>query len=156
MPGNVLSQAAHDLIKHWKGKRIGYEEAGVWFKETKQHLQRCCQQSKSRRTIHACQHTNSSSITTKQQQEMQPEPRVQSPRVESQVQQGVAPSTDAPQLIVESGQQMPKRLQRELHALDCTVDHEDALPAHRTWPKTHSATSFSNIPEFCIALTLRK
>ena len=92
----------------------------------------------------------------RQQKERQPETRVPSPRVDSTEPPFEASVPDAPQLIVESspprsqqivesGNNMPRRLQRELQALQSDADHVDVPPARSTTSRTRSASSVSNM-----------
>ena len=46
----------------------------------------------------------------------------------------------ATRMIVESGNIMPKRIQQELHALDCDQDHNNAPPAHSTRSRTRTTS----------------
>ena len=151
---DLVCKAAQDLIKALKGKinKLGDEQEGD-LKELSSIFQQVATQH-----AHSPQRNQSpvpqQQQSRRRQQEKAAEPRVPSPRVES-IEPPQAPAAAEPQLIVESGQNMPKRLQRELQALQSDTDHSASAPAQSTRSKTRSARSVSNMARaFCTAAAI--
>ena len=142
-PGDVMSKAAHDLIKALRGKKN-------WLGDKQQYdlkkLSNIFKDVATKTRLTSPSPAETKTTPSKQQEERHTQPRVPSPRVRSIMPQPEAPAIGASELIVESGANgLPKRLQRELQALECEADHIDLPPAARTRSKTRSATSFSNM-----------
>jgi len=154
--GNVVSKAAHDLIKALQGKQnwLGDEQ-----KHDLKQLSAIFQDVAQRTTPDAPDETKPlptprvqpPRVVMKRPAELQLDSRVHLPRVEVQETEPEEPE-EAPQLIVESGQNMPKRLQREIHALRADQDHADEPPARCTRSRMRKASSVSSMARaMCIA-----
>jgi len=137
-----VSKAAHDLIKSLEGKQNGL---GDEQKHDLQRLSRIFKDVANKKKEHSPAVQTEAVTAQRQRSEKPSEPRVPSPRVGTASEQQATPPL-TPRLIVESGaRSMPKRAQRELHALQDDADHVDQPPAHSTRSRTRAASSASTM-----------